>query len=181
MVIWCAPRTEKQTMIVGWYEHATVYRWYQKSILTPMTGTDRDYFAVANARDCYLLPEENRTFVIFLPHANVKKLLSEIERKKFKEAAQNDDYLKMLPFLYNDFEETHSADTAHDIAFSLKELFLFKESLKWYHKVIELEGASWEINFQMPYLYSQCNQFEKTINEAKCLLKYQEAKKRLDG
>lgn len=65
-VVWCA-RTpgnqEKETVIVGWYEHATVYRFYQESACTPF-GLDRSYFVEANADDCYLLPEGARNYVI---------------------------------------------------------------------------------------------------------------------
>ncbi|MBQ5712816.1 MAG: tetratricopeptide repeat protein, partial [Oscillospiraceae bacterium] len=62
-VVWCALKPSGDTVIVGWYEHATVYRYYQSSIPTPV-GLDRDYFVQAKADDCYLLPEELRTYPI---------------------------------------------------------------------------------------------------------------------
>lgn len=61
-VVWCALKNG-ETVIVGWYENATVYRYYQQSVGTPM-GLDRVYFTVADAANCYLLPEEQRTFVV---------------------------------------------------------------------------------------------------------------------
>jgi hypothetical protein len=62
-VVWCALKPSGETVIVGWYENATVYRFYQSSIPTPV-GLDRDYFVQAKADDCYLLPENLRTYSI---------------------------------------------------------------------------------------------------------------------
>lgn len=62
-VIWCSRGSKDETVIVGWYENATIYRHYQFSVSTPI-GLDRCYFAVADAADCYLLPEEQRTYAI---------------------------------------------------------------------------------------------------------------------
>lgn len=66
-VVWCACKDEtagSETVIVGWYENATVYREYQDCVATPISGIERCYFAKAMAEDCYLLPEELRTFPI---------------------------------------------------------------------------------------------------------------------
>ena len=65
-IVWCAlkPNPNKETVIVGWYEHATVCRNFQESIVTPLSGIDRMYFCRAKAEDCYLLPEDLRTFQI---------------------------------------------------------------------------------------------------------------------
>ncbi len=63
-VVWCALNDNNETVIVGWYENAMVYRHIQNSIVTPILGLYREYFTKANADDCYLLPEESRTFVI---------------------------------------------------------------------------------------------------------------------
>ena len=63
-VVWCANKTQNQNVIVGWYEHATFYRNYQDCLVTPLYGIDRIYCCKAKAEDCYLLPEESRTFTI---------------------------------------------------------------------------------------------------------------------
>ena len=63
-VVWCARNDSNETVIVGWYEHATVYRHFQESVITPIYGIDRMYFCKANANDCYLLPEDKRYFTI---------------------------------------------------------------------------------------------------------------------
>lgn len=63
-IVWCALNQNGDTVIVGWYENATVYRYYEDSLATPISGIDRIYFAKALAEDCYLLPEEERTYVI---------------------------------------------------------------------------------------------------------------------
>ena len=66
-VVWCALKpTEdgtQETVIVGWYEHALVHRYYQNSFRSPF-GLDRDFFVTAKAEDCYLLPENKRTYTI---------------------------------------------------------------------------------------------------------------------
>lgn len=64
IIIWCALNNNDETVIVGWYENATVYRHYQNSITTPAYGIDCAYFASAKAEDCYLLPEYSRKFTI---------------------------------------------------------------------------------------------------------------------
>lgn len=63
-VVWCALNPTGETVVVGWYEHATVYRNYQDSVVTPISGIDRMYFCQAKAEDSYLLPEEYRKIVI---------------------------------------------------------------------------------------------------------------------
>ena len=64
-VVWCALNEDiGETVVVGWYEHATVYRYYQDSVCSPITGLDRCYFAKAKAEDCYLIPEKFRMFKV---------------------------------------------------------------------------------------------------------------------
>lgn len=63
-VVWCALNHSNETVIVGWYEHATVYRHFHESVITPIYGIDRIYFCKANADNCYLLPENERNFTI---------------------------------------------------------------------------------------------------------------------
>ena len=64
-VVWCAKHPEKgETVIVGWYEHATVFRYLEYSKITPATGLDRAFWFCTEAENAYLLPEEERTMVI---------------------------------------------------------------------------------------------------------------------
>lgn len=63
-IIWCAPIKSGKTVIVGWYENATLYRDYQDSVFTEATGLERIYFSKAKSEDCYLLAENLRTFEI---------------------------------------------------------------------------------------------------------------------
>lgn len=64
LVIWVATNKDSETRIVGWYKNATVYREDQNE----ETFTDRNhslYYRIkAQAKDCYLLPEDKRTFPI---------------------------------------------------------------------------------------------------------------------
>lgn len=63
-VIWCASHPTRGTVVVGWYEHATVYRYIQTLFATPYTGIERDYWFRTKAEHAYLLPEEDRTLEI---------------------------------------------------------------------------------------------------------------------
>ena len=67
LVVWCALKPSEEgkpkTVIVGWYEHARVYRCYQSKLTAP-GGMVRHFFVTAKAEDCYLLPESRRTYVI---------------------------------------------------------------------------------------------------------------------
>lgn len=63
LVVWCSPKDGK-TVIVGWYKNATVERYHQDSIVSVVTGMPRSYFCWAKAEDCYLLPEDKRTYTI---------------------------------------------------------------------------------------------------------------------
>lgn len=224
-VVWCALKGD-ETIVVGWYENATVYRDYQLSVCTPITGIDRNYFTVAKAEDCYLLPESARTFRIgraskdgagkgfgqqnywfaesayartelipafcefmelhrherinVLPTAfeepeNLATPLSEEETCRMQEYDTASDYMNYLPLAYRNYYSDSSADNAYAVAASLQNLHQFKMALKWYEKVIELEGETWEVNSRMPYLYQQCNMFEKSNEEADKLFHYKEA------
>ena len=62
-VVWCAIHPARGTVIVGWYEHATVYRYVHEMFRTPVTGIDeRWYWFKTKAEDAYLLPESERPF-----------------------------------------------------------------------------------------------------------------------
>lgn len=65
IVVWCAKLPdEDKTVIVGWYENATIFRYDQYLRVTPLTGLERCYQFVVKAEDAYLLPEEERTMEI---------------------------------------------------------------------------------------------------------------------
>ena len=221
-VVWCAYNSDvNETVIVGWYENATVYRYFQNSVSTPMFGIDRMYFTKAKAEDCYLLPEESRTFVIgraskngsgrgfgqqnfwyaesayarseLIPEVfeyiethrntrinlvekdfdapkNVLVPLTEEENQKATELFDNAEYWEFLPYGYRSFYKTKSADDAYFIAKTLSSLHQYTTSLKWYEKLIEIEGESWDINSCLPYLYQQCELHEKSTESAVKLL-----------
>ena len=63
-VVWCASHPTRGTVVVGWYEHATVYRRLEDMITTPITGLERCYWFKTKAEDAYLLPEDDRTLEI---------------------------------------------------------------------------------------------------------------------
>lgn len=68
-VVWVAS-DGKNSKIVGWYEHATMFRYWQLFYDSMCRGDrENDYNFVASESDCYLIPEEDRSFVI--PRASI--------------------------------------------------------------------------------------------------------------
>lgn len=57
LVIWCATTDLNETSIVGWYNHATVYRDY---CCTTVDGYEQYYNIFANKKDCVHLPYTDR-------------------------------------------------------------------------------------------------------------------------
>lgn len=63
-VVWCASHPTRGTVVVGWYEHATVYRYIHDMLTTPITGIERCYWFRTKAENAYLLPEDERVIEI---------------------------------------------------------------------------------------------------------------------
>lgn len=67
LVIYCAKHPAHNfTTVVGWYKHATVYRYYQQmefpsSIPEETEAFIQEYNAIAKAKDCVLLPRRERS------------------------------------------------------------------------------------------------------------------------
>ncbi len=64
LVVWLATNKNKQTRIVGWYENARVYRSDRDLSFFVDYQFSSYYNIVARAEDCYLIPEDNRTYTI---------------------------------------------------------------------------------------------------------------------
>lgn len=64
LVVWVATNEKSKPKIVGWYKNARVYRSFQKTTSFTYQDVDLYYNIVAEAIDCYLLPEDNRTITI---------------------------------------------------------------------------------------------------------------------
>ena len=225
-VVWCALNDNDETVIVGWYENATVYRHFQESVVTPFFGIDRVYFAKASASNCYLLPEKSRVYTIgrasrdgigrgfgqqnfwyaeseyarkelipdvikylethkherinrtpenFEAPLNVSDKLSYEEDAEATRLLDNADYYDYLPYGYRSFCYSNSADEAYNIAWALTSLHQYESAIKWYKKVIEIEGDTWDTNSRFPYLYQQCEMYVKSTEAALMLLEYEEA------
>ena len=64
LVIYCATHpAHRFTTIVGWYNHAAVYRNYQKALISLEESEDEVqwYNTIAREEDCVLLPESERS------------------------------------------------------------------------------------------------------------------------
>ena len=109
LVIYCAKHPAHNfTTVVGWYKHATVYRYYQEAIVND--NESQFYNALAKAEDCVLLPLSARS----------RKTLWEVPRKSGGRkygfgranvwyASEDDshlqDYLKRLVAQIEDYRE----------------------------------------------------------------------------
>ena len=62
LVIWCATRVNGDCTVVGWYKNATVYRVLQEwtMVFEDEAEEDRCYNVIAEAKNCVLLPEDER-------------------------------------------------------------------------------------------------------------------------
>ena len=228
-VVWCglkpAEDGTQETVIVGWYEHALVHRYYQESFRSPF-GLDRDFFVMAKAEDCYLLPENKRTYTIgraatdgkgkgfgqsnvwyadseyakenivpdvmayleanracrinrieadYMEPANVSVPLTEKENAQADEYYDDGEYMKFLPLGYRAFANAPTADNAYFMAVAMKELHQYEKALAWFSKVIELEGDSWGVTSNLPYLYMECEKPAEAIKASYKLLTFSEA------
>ena len=75
LVVYCTTHPAHHfTTVVGWYNHATVFRNYQEQIFAATNGGDyyQAYNAIAKAKDCVLLPRRLRA----------KRLTWEVPRRK---------------------------------------------------------------------------------------------------
>ena len=64
LVIWVATNSNQQTKIVGWYKNARVYRSFQEQTFFTNLAGSLYYNIVADSKDCFLIPEDKRTFPI---------------------------------------------------------------------------------------------------------------------
>src|SRR5690554_2936429 len=61
-IVWCAAISDEEARIVGWYRDATAYK---EMVSLPLYEEEYiDFSFMADAKNCVLVPEEERTFVI---------------------------------------------------------------------------------------------------------------------
>ncbi|HEY5561053.1 MAG TPA: hypothetical protein VIK72_04710 [Clostridiaceae bacterium] len=64
LIIWVATNDTNEAKVIGWYKNATVYREEQGVQAFTNEKFDLYYRTEALSKDCYLIPEEERTFSI---------------------------------------------------------------------------------------------------------------------
>jgi len=64
LVVWVATNENNETRIVGWYNNARLYREEQFQEAFTDEAYNLYFNVEASAKDCFLLPEEQRTFPI---------------------------------------------------------------------------------------------------------------------
>jgi tetratricopeptide (TPR) repeat protein len=87
------------------------------------------------------------------------------------------NYYEFLPYGYRAFRFEEKADYAFYIADALCALHQYDTAIKWYQKVTEIEGKTWDIDSIFPYLYLQCEKYEDSIQSVQALFAYPEASK----
>lgn len=60
LVVWCAVKEKNIVAVVGWYQHARVYRFLQQRPDEQEEDDRSDYNIMAKAEDCVLLPRNKR-------------------------------------------------------------------------------------------------------------------------
>lgn len=71
LVVWCATADTNESVIVGWYKNATVYRSVQYDEVN-----EREYNISANAKDCVLLPDNGTRRMLKWRAATAKRMKS---------------------------------------------------------------------------------------------------------
>lgn len=127
--------------IVGWYKNATIYRHYKNTIAPVMNYEYLQYYIKADAKDCYLIPEGDRNFVV--PRAPKKGKGKGIGQRHIWYAdssyAQNEFIPKVLAYIKNykgrfvdvQIKKSDLEKTAKDTGLSVDKLI---EKLYGYHK-----------------------------------------------
>ena len=89
--------------IVGWYKNATIYRYYENTIAPVINYEYLQYYIKADAKDCYLIPERDRNFVV--PRASKKGKGKGLGQRHIWYAdssyAQNEFIPKVLAYIKN--------------------------------------------------------------------------------
>lgn len=150
-VVFCAAINEEELQVVGWYENATVYK---EMVTMPLYDEEYLYFNfMADSKDCYLVQEEDRDFIIKRPRPSrqgktmgrsnlwyaksaygrgefIPRVISEIQRDdlRFVPVALNDRLEVLKPSL----EEGDNLELGHEAYDAEKDLLAiayFKSSL----------------------------------------------------
>ena len=117
----------------------------------------------------------NRIDADFMEPADVSAPLTEKENALADEYYDDNEYMKFLPLGYRAYTSNPVADNAYFIAVAMKELHQYEKAIVWFSKVIELEGDSWSVTSNLPYLYMECEKHAEAIEVATKLLDYSEA------
>lgn len=90
----------------------------------------------------------------------------------YVESLSDEEDKEFLPFAYRMFAVEPTADNAYKVAGTLSNLYQYKKSIPWYEKVLELDPADWDTAGVLAYIYTQCGEYEKTIQAAEKLLTF---------
>ena len=117
----------------------------------------------------------NRIDMDFMAPADVSVPLSEKENELADEYYNDSEYMKFLPLGYRAVENDPTGDNAFFMAVAMKELRQYDKAIEWFSKVIELEGDSWDVTSNLPYLYMESDRNIEAIEVATKLLSFDKA------
>lgn len=81
LIIWVSKKDKNNYTLIGWYKNAEVFKYLQKKISFPSVGRDLYFNIKAKSKDCFLLPLEERNFLINLCFENNSNILLKNENE----------------------------------------------------------------------------------------------------
>lgn len=180
-VIWCAAINEEEARIVGWYRNATVYR---EMVSLPLYEEEYIHFNfMADSSDCYLLPEEERTFSIKrskssaplkgASKSNLWYAKSEYGRKEF--IPRVEEYMNGFQGEFVSFQVAELKDTLPteedkgsyaeymDKAGSFYEDGEYRQAVIYYNGAVKV-NETYESSLGLANAYYQLDAFSETLN-----------------
>ena len=81
LILWVSKNDKNNNYkLIGWYKNAQVFKYLQKKISFPSVGRDLYFNTKASSKDCFLLPLEDRNFLINLNFENNCNILLKDEK-----------------------------------------------------------------------------------------------------
>lgn len=100
LIIWlCKNENLKKDVVIGWYKDAYCYKYLQKIISYPTLGRDLYFNFKARAKNCFLLPEKERTLSL--------KLNFKHETNVYVPIKEDETYLKKVIQFINNYNKNY--------------------------------------------------------------------------
>jgi len=181
-IVWCSVDSENKTKIVGWYNNAILHRNHRYVVdFFPEATDENGYNAMASIDDCYLIPEEKRSFIIdeVLTMEELLKLKNtniwyEDEKNRYKTLNKIKEYIESYDGdfskegNFNRFLETKaylSGEDTYEELYKIGMQFLHidsMEAIKYFNSARDIRQTS-EVAFNTGVCLQNINCFDKAI------------------